>query len=72
LSHKINYKKINIMSVRTTADDALENAREHILDAYKSLLVVINPDTWGSDCYSVEFNKKIMDAMNQLNELRKL
>ena len=60
------------MSVQTAADEELESARNHISQAYKSLLTVIHPDTWGSDCYSQEFAEKIMDAMIKLNELRKL
>jgi len=60
------------MSVRTAADEALEDVRNHINDAYKSLLIVINPDTWGSDCYSEEFNKKLMETLTELNKLRKL
>jgi len=60
------------MSVTTAADEALKDARTHINEAYKSLLTVIHPDTWGSDCYSAEFDVKIMDAILKLNELKKL
>jgi len=60
------------MSVRTDADKALEDARNHITEAYKCLLTVINPDTWGSDGYSEEFDKKLMESLTELNKLRKL
>lgn len=49
------------MSVRTTADDRRDEAKEHIERAYKCLLEAINPETWGSE----DFNKAYIAAMEE-------
>lgn len=36
------------MSVTTTADEKIRNAKELLSQAYKELLVVLNEDTWGT------------------------
>lgn len=57
------------MSVRTTSDEKLDDARNHILSAQKLLLEVVHPDTWGHDEYSDEFVEKILEASIELIKL---
>jgi hypothetical protein len=41
------------MSVRTTADDKRDDAKEHIEKAYKCLLETLNPETWENNIVNV-------------------
>lgn len=50
------------MSVTTTADEKLEEARENIAFAYKNILTVLDPDTWGSS----DFNSNYIDDLHQV------
>ena len=47
------------MSVRTTADKRLEDANEHLNQAYKAILEALDSNTWGSDQYCDKFVKRL-------------
>lgn len=54
------------MSVRTTADDKVEEAKEHLRQAYKALLVAMDEDTWGYADYSEEYLNTIRKVSGKI------
>lgn len=54
------------MSVRTTADERVEEAREQTKAALKSLTDVVCGDAWGHDEYRKEFFQKLVEAHGML------
>ena len=57
------------MSVTTSADRSKDEALEHVKQAYKCLLDTINPNTWGSEDFSKEYNLKIHKALINLADI---
>lgn len=43
------------MGVITTADENLLNAKNKIKEAYESLLIALDDNTWGSSDYNEEY-----------------
>ena len=61
------------MGVQTTADDKIDEAREHIKQAYKCLIEVVDEDTWGSKDYKESYIEKIEGVVTDLRKMsRKL
>lgn len=61
------------MSVRTTADEKLERAKDLISEAYKELLSFLDKDTWGNDTFKEEYLDQVqMVALKLLKLKRKL
>lgn len=60
------------MAVRTTADEKLDEARENINTAYKNILEVLNPDTWGSDNFNDSYIDNLYKVLSSLIELKRL
>jgi len=58
------------MSVRTTADEKLDSAREHLKQAYKDLLVFADEDTWGYSEFTNSFIENIIEVTFELRKLR--
>ncbi len=58
------------MSVITSADQNIEEAKDHIKNAIQNLHKVIDPDTWGSKEYKAEYRKKIMDNYIKLLQIQ--
>lgn len=58
------------MSVTTTADERLEDARENVIDAVKNLHKFLDPDTWGHDDYTEEFKSEVLETCKQLLDIR--
>ncbi len=50
------------MGVTTTADTKKEEAKEHLSDAYKALLTVLDENTWGHS----DFNKDYIDTIHEV------
>ncbi len=59
------------MSVTTTADEKLREARENLEVAYKNILSVLNPDTWGNSEYSSEYLEKLHNIASELFKIKK-
>ena len=59
------------MSVTTRADEKIREARENLDVAYKNILIVLNPDTWGHEEYSSEFLEGLHKIANDLFKLKK-
>jgi hypothetical protein len=59
------------MSVETTADNKRDEAKEYIEKAYKSLLIVLDPDTWGNSEYEDEYLDDILNVATTLMKLRR-
>lgn len=57
------------MSVRTTADEKLDEARENLRSANKALITLLDEDTWGHQDYSEEFLDKVLDAVLIIKKL---
>ena len=59
------------MSVKTTADDHLYEAKEHIRQAINELSEIVVKECWGSDDFNKEYSSKINEAFLTLLALRK-
>lgn len=59
------------MSVRTTADENREEAKEHLKKAYDCLISVLNTETWGNDQYTDEYIDKIHKTSLQLLHIKR-
>lgn len=59
------------MSVTTTADEKLQETKDHLWNAYKSLMVVLDPNTWGHEDYKQEYIEKLHTLAMKMLELKK-
>lgn len=59
------------MSVLTTADKKREEALEHVDKAYRLLMEVLDPTTWGSDEYNKEYILKMEKALLRLGKIKR-
>ena len=59
------------MSVRTTADDRRDEAKEYIEKAYKCLLEVLDPETWGSEDFNKDYIATVEEALVSLIKLKR-
>ena len=50
------------MSVTTTADEKIREAKDKLTEAYKALLTVLDEDTWGHG----EFKEGYMDTVQEV------
>jgi hypothetical protein len=61
------------MSVRTTADENLDEIRRDVKSLYLKLFAFYTgDDTWGRDEYSDEFEEKVEEALTHLRSAKKL
>lgn len=65
-------KKRDEMSVITTADEKIAEAKNSIMEANILLLAAINPKTWGYNDYNSDFIESLHDAIKKLREIQKL
>jgi len=59
------------VSVRTTADEKLEQAKHHVLEAIKALQEIVVGECDGHDDYRQDYEESIHWAHQQLLEIRK-
>lgn len=59
------------MGVRTTADDKLDEVIDNINDAYKNIMVVIDPNTWGSEEFKSEYLFKLEEIAIKLARIKR-
>ena len=59
------------MSLTTTADILLKDAKSHINDAFKDLIEVRDSETWGHDSFNEEYLKKIDEANIDLMKIKR-
>jgi replicative superfamily II helicase len=59
------------MSVRTTADEKLDSASDHIKYAIRDLSTIVIDECWGHDEYSNEYTDVINEVLHQLLALKK-
>lgn len=57
------------MSVRTTADEHLDTAKDNLKDAIENLSKTLSKDTWGSDDFSAIALRKFNKALHDLREV---
>ncbi len=60
------------MSVRTTADEKRDEAKEHINDALKCLTEIIDDEIWGYEDYNEDYKDKLENSMNLLRKIRRM
>ena len=60
------------MSVRTTADEKLDSAKEHLQQSINDLHDVLKPDTWGSSDFKDEAIDKFEAALSLLRKAWRL
>lgn len=58
------------MSVRTAADEKLDEARESVQTAISALGGIVIGEQWGHDEYNPEFRKQLNDAFDELRAVR--
>lgn len=58
------------MSVRTTADEQLESAKDNIQSAIKNLSEIVIEECWGSEDFSSEFSVILRKALSEMVEVR--
>lgn len=59
------------MSVHTSADEALDKAREHVREAVGCLSDILIKEVWGRDRYSEEFDERLEEAFAKLREVKR-
>lgn len=59
------------MSVRTTADERIDQAREHVKSAIKNLQEALDEDTWGHDDYKEEYIDELFELTHQLRKIKR-
>lgn len=59
------------MSVNTTASECIDKVRENIEEAYKNILIVLNPDTSGNDEYKKEYIDDLHDVAVELLKIKR-
>jgi len=60
------------MSVRTSADEKRDEAKEHIKDALKCLTEVTDDETWGYEDYSDDYKDKLEESINLLRKIKRM
>jgi hypothetical protein len=55
----------------TIADKNLDEAKEHINQAYKNLLIVIDSDTWGHENFHDLYVDKIEECIIELAKIKR-
>lgn len=58
------------MSVRTTADEKIDEAKEHVQEALECLLEVVVNNPWGTSEYSQDYLQKLRRQLNTLLDVR--
>lgn len=58
------------MGVRTTADEHLETALEHINDAIKALSEIVVSQCSGHDSWNEEYRAKMRESFSSLLDIR--
>lgn len=56
------------MSVTTTADEKVREAKEHLERAEKLLYEATNPNTWGFSDYEKTYQEKLMKLQMKLRK----
>lgn len=59
------------MSVRTKADELILDAKENINAALRALTEATGDDTWGSNEFNDDYNRKLDEAIAKLREIRR-
>lgn len=59
------------MSYETTADNALERAKQNINDAITNLQIVTNPFTEGNKNYKETFIENVEEVLSELYKVRR-
>lgn len=59
------------MGVVTTADNRRDEAKEHINEAYKCLIEMLDEDTWGYDQYTDVYIETVEEVMLELRRLKR-
>lgn len=54
------------MSVTTTADSLIEEARDCIKKASNNIFLILNEDVWGVSEYSNQYKQILIEALNSL------
>lgn len=60
------------MGVRTTADEKVDEFKDHLNDAISALSAILIEDVYGSDEFKDEFVDKLNDAFNDLLKIKKM
>lgn len=59
------------MSVTTTADKKINEAKVNLNNAYKALLVVLEEDTWGHDELTESYIEELFSVAGEILKIKK-
>jgi hypothetical protein len=59
------------MGVTTTADEKIMEARNGVDQAYRAILTVLDPDTWGHGDFNSEYIEKLHFIQLELLKIKK-
>lgn len=59
------------MGVYTSADEKRDEAKEHIEQAYKCLLNILDTDIWGSEQYNNEYIETLVKSVTKLRKINR-
>lgn len=59
------------MSVTTTADEKLSQAKKHLSEAYKALLEVLDESTWGHGDFKQDYIDTVAEVTFELLKLKR-
>lgn len=59
------------MAVRTTADEKIDEAKDHISKAYKCLLGVLDEETWGHRDLNDLYINTLLNCTQELINIKK-
>lgn len=59
------------MGVRTTADEKIEEAKEHLAKAYAALLVVLDEETWWHRDYTADYIDNVQNVNAEIMKLKR-
>lgn len=60
------------MSVRTTADEKRDEAKQHLKEAFNCLIIVTDEDTYGANEYNDHYKEALEEALMLIRKARKL
>ena len=58
------------MSVRTTAENKRDEAKEYVEKAYKLLIEATDPETWGSEDWNKGYRNKLEKSISRLRKVK--
>ncbi|MFA5299856.1 MAG: hypothetical protein WC389_16855 [Lutibacter sp.] len=59
------------MTVKTTADEKIESAKNHVKSAIKDLSDILVDNVWGWNSYNQVYQTKLQESLNALMNIKR-